>query len=72
MFLVCLKESVLSDFMGEGFMYVQYIQYIKLLNYVIQIFYILSNFFFFCLIPENERTVLKLFLCVSRLVKIVL
>ena len=46
MFLVCLKESVLSDFMGEGFMYVQYIQYIKLLNYVIQIFYILSIFFF--------------------------
>ena len=46
MFLMCLKESVLSDFMGEGFMYVQYIQYIKLLNYVIQIFYILSIFFF--------------------------
>lgn len=29
-------------------------------------------YFFFCLIPENERIVLKLFLYVSRLVKIVL
>ena len=58
MCLVCLEECVLSNFRIEGAIYVQYI---KSFNYVVQIFYILTNFF---LLDTSKCRKVRLCVCV--------